>query len=85
MFLYNLQLTLSKWSRAAAVHNYDEALTNLNRTLQIKQITTQDADIYRSVAGTLNNVSCCHTELHNYDEALTNLNRALKLYIKIQL
>ena len=59
------------------MHNYDEALTNLNRALEIYQNTTLNADTDRDVAITLQNIGRCHIEMHNYDEALTNLNQAL--------
>ena len=58
------------------MHNYDEALTNLNRALQIEQITTLNANTDRDVASTLNSIGVCRIGLHNYDEALTNLNQA---------
>ena len=58
------------------LHNYDDALTNLYRALEIKQNITLNADNDRNVATTLHNIGLCHKDLHNYDEALTNLNRA---------
>ena len=61
------------------LHNYDEASTNLNRALEIRQNTTLNADADRDVATTLHTIGLCHIGLHNYDEALTNLNRALEI------
>ena len=59
--------------------NYDEALTNFQRALEIRQNTTRKADTDREVASTLHIIGLCRSHLHNYDAALTNLNQALEI------
>ena len=67
------------------LHNYQEALKNLNQALEIVQATTLDADTDDNIADTLDNIGWCHIELHNYDEALRSLNRALEIKQNISL
>ena len=59
--------------------NYSDALTFLNRVLDIKQNTVLNCDKDRSIAQTLNNTGACHMRLCNYSVSLTFLNRALDI------
>ena len=59
--------------------NYSDALTFLNRALDIKQNTALNPDKDRNIAQTLNNIGACHIGLCNYSDALTFLHRALDI------
>ena len=59
--------------------NYSDALTFLNRALDIEQNTALNPDKDRNIATTLCNIGTCHIELCNYSDALTFLNRALDI------
>ena len=59
--------------------NYSDALTFLNRALDIEQNTTLNPDKDRNIATTLCNIGTCHRHLRNYSDALTFLNRALDI------
>ena len=59
--------------------NYSDALTFLNRALDIKQNTALNPDKDRNIAHTLNDIGSCHMKLCNYSDALTFLNRALDI------
>jgi len=52
--------------------NYEKALTTLNRSFQIKQNLTLNADQDGSIAMTLHEIGRCHNNMNNYDEALVN-------------
>ena len=60
--------------------NYSNALTFLNRALDIFQTTTLNPDKDHIIATTLGNIGNCHIELYNYSDALTFLNRALDIF-----
>ena len=59
--------------------NYSDALTILNRALDIQQNTALNPDKDRSIAITLGSIGICHRHLNNYFDALTILNRALDI------
>ena len=63
--------------------NYSDALTFLNRALDIKQNTAINPDNDRSIAQTLHNIGGCHIGLCNYWDALTFLKRALDIFQNI--
>ena len=60
--------------------NYSDALTFLNRALNVFQNTTLNPDKDRSISDTLNNIGICQIKLCNYSDALTFLKRALIIY-----
>jgi len=47
------------------MNNYDEALFNLNRSLQIKQNITLNADMDKGIAITLTDIGRCHSKMNN--------------------
>ena len=59
--------------------NYSDALTFLNRALDIEQNTELNPDKDCNIASTLGNIGICHRQLCNYSDALTFLNRALDI------
>ena len=59
--------------------NYSDALTFLNRALDIEQNTALNPDKDRYIAITLSNIGICHIHLSYYSNALTFLNRALDI------
>ena len=59
--------------------NYSDALTFLNRALDIEQNTALKPDKDRDIAKTLDSIGNCHVGLCNYSDALTFLNRALEI------
>ena len=60
--------------------NYSDALTFLNRALDIEQNTALNPDKDRNIADTLNDIGICHKHLCNYSDALTFLNGALDIF-----
>ena len=60
--------------------NYADALTFLNRALDIEQNTALIPDKDRNIASTLFIIGNCHNGLCNYADALKFLNRALDIY-----
>ena len=59
------------------LQNYNEAWTILNRSLQVKQMTTLHLDNAYNIAVTLFEIARCHMVLQNYNMAWTILNRSL--------
>ena len=62
------------------LRNYSDALTFLNRALDIFQNIALNPDKDRNIADTLNNIGNCHCYLRNYSDALRFLNRALDIF-----
>ena len=72
-----IALTLCKIGHCHSnLQKYNEALTVLNRSLQIKQ-TTFNPDRDNDIDLMLHESGCCHNMLPNYNEAITVLNRSL--------
>ena len=65
--------------------NYTDALTFLNRALEIHQNTMLNDSKSRNFATLLNNIGVCHMHLSNNTDALTFLNRALEIYQNVSL
>ena len=63
----------------------EEALTYLNRALQIRKNLSLETKTNRKIALTLNEIALCYIDIRNYSEALTNLNRALEIFKKTSL
>ena len=67
------------------LQNYNEALTVLNRSLQIEQKASLYPEKDNNIAQMLCEVGRCHMNLQNYNEALTVLNRSLQIKQKATL
>ena len=61
---------------------YSNALTFLNRALEIQQNIALNIDEDSNIANTLYNIRPCHDNLCNYSDAWTFLNRALEISTK---
>ena len=57
----------------------EEALTYLNRALEIRKNLSSETKTNRKIALTLNEIALCYIDMRNYSEALTNLNGALEI------
>ena len=60
--------------------NYDEALRNLNHSVEIRQNAALNADVDDDIAESLKCIGDCNIKLRNHHEALKCLNKALKAF-----